>query len=710
MKQLLSLIVLLSSIILSLSFKETAIAQWQMFHKDERHTGLVTEGVGNIPLNGLPSKRWEFKVAEPPESNEGTRTYRFYSNFPLVDLDGNGSAEVIITGPDLEPGRDRGKLQVLTTTSATSATYLWTPFEGNAGGDWGCSDWFDQYAAATVNCDDEPNPDIVLSAKRGVIRAISGISGAVIWEYTSNRFTEAGPMIADLDRDGVSEIIIVMGLPINTGCTPDGPALIILKSQRDTLNGQLIREIEFPNKLDSEEPAIVDLNPLGGSNSKTIVFGSWSNINLPDKSGSLYAVWFDLTIDSLQNAPARIDSILLEQIAQGTDGEVQSEEIPVFRSSPMIWNFGDGETAIFTWMGDFTNITSSRISAVGLSYNQINQEVEFTPKWTTWYIPIDTVSWPVMDWKPTVALLPRPGRDTLIVSAGGRGSSLGSQSGDYGYCTDSAIGWVGAFKPNGEIAWANRYVNEGNIRSSCAVADIDNDGRYETMVAFGCRGMFRCYDDSGNMKWEYQLGTNSSNEWTQRSICSPSIGDVDGDGSLEVIVSAFDGYVTCLGGPAASSLVTRNYPVNDKWNLVSVPLQVTTNSKDSLFPTAQSGAFAFQGTYIEHGVLENGVGYWLKFNGNQKIQMTGYEIHSDSIDVFEGWNLIGSISSPVQISSILTEPHDNIDGNMFEYNNGYRIASEIEPGKSYWVKAKHDGTIYLISTMAGNTKIKLSKK
>ncbi|MBI3195339.1 MAG: VCBS repeat-containing protein [Ignavibacteriae bacterium] len=472
-----------------------------------------------------------------------------------------------------------------------------------------------------------------------------------------------------------------------------------MKSQRDTVNGQLIREIEFPNKLDSEEPAIVDLNPSGGSNSKTIVFGSWSEMSTPIKNGSLYAVWFDLSAGNLQTATANIDSIMLQQIAHGTDGEVQGDEIPVFRSSPMIWNFGDGETAFFTWMGDFTKITSSRISAVGLSFSQANQQVEFTPKWTKWYIPMDSVVWPLMDWKPTIALLPRPGRDTLIVSAGGRGSTEGSQSGDYGYCNDSAIGWVGAFKPNGDVAWANRYVNEGNIRSSCAVADVDNDGRFETLVAFGCRGMFRCYDDSGNMKWEYQLGTNSPNEWTRRSICSPSIGDVDGDGFLEVIVSAFDGYVTCLGGPVSSTEVTRHYDVAEKWNMVSIPLAVNDYTKDSLFPTASSSAFAFQAGYTAHNILENGTGYWLKFDSAQQVQMTGFVITSDTIDVTAGWNMIGSVSSQVAVSSIVTNPDDNIEGNIFGYEYGYVIATEIVPGKSYWVKATHGGQVILNSAL-----------
>ena len=67
------------------------------------------------------------------------------------------------------------------------------------------------------------------------------------------------------------------------------------------------------------------------------------------------------------------------------------------------------------------------------------------------------------------------------------------------------------------------------------------------VVPFGCKGLGRCYGDDGSDRWSYQLAA-SGPEWTQRSIASPSIADVEGDGFIEVIVSAFDGKVYCLGG------------------------------------------------------------------------------------------------------------------------------------------------------------------
>jgi hypothetical protein len=159
-----------------------------------------------------------------------------------------------------------------------------------------------------------------------------------------------------------------------------------------------------------------------------------------------------------------------------------------------------------------------------------------------------------MDWKPSVALLPQRTGPPLVVSAGGRGTTAGSQTGDYGVCNAGQTrAWVGAFRPDGTAAWAVRYdegTGLGNVRASVAVADLDGDGRFEEAVAFGCRGEVRFYRDDGTeiAAWRRQLGDPLS-EPTQRSIASPSIGDVDGDGWLDVIVSSFDGKVTCWGVP-----------------------------------------------------------------------------------------------------------------------------------------------------------------
>jgi hypothetical protein len=91
-----------------------------------------------------------------------------------------------------------------------------------------------------------------------------------------------------------------------------------------------------------------------------------------------------------------------------------------------------------------------------------------------------------------------------------------------------------------------------------------------------------------------------------------------------------------------------------------------------------------------------GEGYWLKFNSPEQIKIAGYEVLSDTIDVVEGWNLIGSISQPVGVSALITEPTDIVASEFYGYDSGYKTVQVIIPGQGYWVKVKQNGKLILI--------------
>ncbi|MBI3194008.1 MAG: T9SS type A sorting domain-containing protein [Ignavibacteriae bacterium] len=149
----------------------------------------------------------------------------------------------------------------------------------------------------------------------------------------------------------------------------------------------------------------------------------------------------------------------------------------------------------------------------------------------------------------------------------------------------------------------------------------------------------------------------------------------------------------------ASPLMQTTMQVNmqDKWNMVSVPLTVDNYSKTALFPSSVSDVFAFSGGYYVQQTLQNGAGYWLKFNGAQNVTMTGMLRTTETIDVSTGWNMIGSISSSVNTNLIGTVPAGLITSQFFGYSNGYNETSTIEPGKAYWVKVSQRGQLILSS-------------
>ena len=125
-------------------------------------------------------------------------------------------------------------------------------------------------------------------------------------------------------------------------------------------------------------------------------------------------------------------------------------------------------------------------------------------------------------------------------------------------------------------------------------------------------------------------------------------------------------------------------------------MTVGNYSRMTLFPTATSHAFSYQGTsYVQKDTLATGTGYWLKFPDSTTVNLTGSPLSSDSIALVSGWNLIGSIGSPLPVASITSNPPGMVTSRFFGYNGAYQTADTLIPGKGYWVKVNQAGTLYL---------------
>ena len=148
------------------------------------------------------------------------------------------------------------------------------------------------------------------------------------------------------------------------------------------------------------------------------------------------------------------------------------------------------------------------------------------------------------------------------------------------------------------------------------------------------------------------------------------------------------------GGPPGQSGLSL--AVQTSWNLISVPLTVPDYAKTVLFPTATSDAFGYQGGYTPQSVLQNGKGYWLKFGSAQSVFLAGQARNLDSISVLPGWNIIGSVSQNVPVTSIQSVPPGLVTSSFFRYStSGYGVATSIDPGNGYWVKVSAGGRLIL---------------
>jgi len=135
--------------------------------------------------------------------------------------------------------------------------------------------------------------------------------------------------------------------------------------------------------------------------------------------------------------------------------------------------------------------------------------------------------------------------------------------------------------------------------------------------------------------------------------------------------------------------------VDDQWNLLSLPQNVSDMLKSVVYPTAISNAFIYNGSYQIVDTLPYGRGYWLKFDGNQTVSITGTERMLDTVDLEAGWNMIGSISLPVLVSGIISIPGGIVTSNFYGYSGSYSITDTVLPGKGYWVKVNQAGQFIL---------------
>jgi hypothetical protein len=131
------------------------------------------------------------------------------------------------------------------------------------------------------------------------------------------------------------------------------------------------------------------------------------------------------------------------------------------------------------------------------------------------------------------------------------------------------------------------------------------------------------------------------------------------------------------------------------WNIISLPVAVSDGRIDTLFPTAVSKAFGYQGSYTPQTILQDGPGYWLKMDSARTVTLTGLPATHDSIILASGWNIIGSISTPVALANISTVPPGIIISQFFGYNGSYFAADTIRPGLGYWVRVNQAGALIL---------------
>ena len=186
--------------------------------------------------------------------------------------------------------------------------------------------------------------------------------------------------------------------------------------------------------------------------------------------------------------------------------------------------------------------------------------------------------------------------------------------------------------------------------------------------------------------------------------------------SLDVVVQGTEGIgniqIALLDVAYPEEAVTVDYTVSTTqsemtltvdhlidWNMVGLPLVVEDGNVSTIFPDAIDGTlYSFGVSYILEDNLENGKGYWLRFDDSGSSDITGGEITSLTMSMNEGWNLISGISSTIELENILDPWEIIIDGTLFGYNGSYLYTDNLVPGEGYWLRTYDAGDITLSSS------------
>ncbi len=152
---------------------------------------------------------------------------------------------------------------------------------------------------------------------------------------------------------------------------------------------------------------------------------------------------------------------------------------------------------------------------------------------------------------------------------------------------------TGAVKP----LWVFR--TNGFVSSSPALGDIDGDGKLEVAVSSHDKVIYAINGEDGSLLWKYTAGIGLfllqlqvmlmvmidlmsllvagiiipmllggvlwkyTAQWFVDS--SPSLGDIDGDGKIEVVIGSWDGNIYALDVPSAGSRVYWQGLHGDPW-------------------------------------------------------------------------------------------------------------------------------------------------
>ncbi|MBI3119778.1 MAG: PQQ-binding-like beta-propeller repeat protein [Candidatus Hydrogenedentes bacterium] len=130
----------------------------------------------------------------------------------------------------------------------------------------------------------------------------------------------------------------------------------------------------------------------------------------------------------------------------------------------------------------------------------------------------------------------------------------------------------------GDILWRTSLGGTMDLGTGIAVGNLDGDGAKETVVTTRNHRVFALGGD-GEIRWQFEAGAQFRT--------TPVLFDIDEDGTMEVFAAPSDWRLYCLKGDGA-----LRWSVNTGSRIDSDPVIVTQRDTASLISTTRGGAIS----------------------------------------------------------------------------------------------------------------------